>query len=112
MQSAQSLVKYDNPALVGSGKGKGAKSKKAAAGAGTTAGGKALPPVDNKQLTVTEDILNSILPPRCVVLRVRARAGVVRLDLRGWRLHLHPSPVCLVLCSGRAPASARCRALS
>ena len=52
-----SLVKYDNPVLVSGAKGKG-KSK-----AGPS-GGKALPPVDGKQLTQTEDILNSILPPR------------------------------------------------
>ena len=32
-------------------------------------GGKKLPPVETKQpLTQTEDILNSILPPRCVPL--------------------------------------------
>lgn len=47
-----SLVKYDSPVLVNSAKDK--KSKK---------GG--LPPVaDTKQPTQTEDILNSILPPR------------------------------------------------
>lgn len=54
----QSLVKYDNPVLVSTtrdkrGKDKG-KSKKAT-----------LPPVEQKPgLTQTEDILNSILPPR------------------------------------------------
>mmetsp|Transcript_177582 Transcript_177582/g.432029 ORF Transcript_177582/g.432029 Transcript_177582/m.432029 type:complete len:236 (+) Transcript_177582:86-793(+) len=47
----QSLVKYDNPVLVSTSKGKGKKKGK-------------LPPVDNQQLTQTEDILNSILPPR------------------------------------------------
>ena len=49
-----SLVKYDTPSLLTTrGKGKGAK------------GGKKLPPVEAKQpLTQTEDILNSILPPR------------------------------------------------
>ncbi len=58
MQTAShSLVKYDNPALVGSGKAKGSKAKKA------PVPGKPLPPVDSK-LTQTEDILNSILPPR------------------------------------------------
>merc|ERR1712216_205452 len=49
-----SLVKYDNPVLVNSAKDK--KSKKGA-----------LPPVvgaDAKAPTQTEDILNSILPPR------------------------------------------------
>lgn len=59
--STQSLVKYDNPVLVGGAKGKG--KAKAASGA---PGAKALPPVDGKQLTQTEDILNSILPPRFV----------------------------------------------
>ncbi|GAX81377.1 hypothetical protein CEUSTIGMA_g8808.t1 [Chlamydomonas eustigma] len=54
----QSLVKYDNSVLVSAskdkGKGKGAPGKK-----GT------LPPVEQKPgLTQTEDILNSILPPR------------------------------------------------
>ena len=50
-----SLVKYENPVLVSArpNKGKAAKQK-----------GK-LPPVDSKQApTQTEDILNSILPPR------------------------------------------------
>jgi len=45
----QSLVKYDNPVLVSTTKHKGGKKKG---------------PVDNQQLTQTEDILNSILPPR------------------------------------------------
>lgn len=50
-----SLVKYDNPILVSTTKDKkGGGSKK-----------KALPPVEQKQQpTQTEDILNSILPPR------------------------------------------------
>lgn len=54
----QSLVKYDNAVLVSSGKDKGAKGK--------TVGKKgSLPPVEQKPgLTQTEDILNSILPPR------------------------------------------------
>jgi len=56
-----SLVKYDNPILVSTTKdkkGKGAAAKKGAKG------GK-LPPVEGKpQLSQTEDILNSILPPR------------------------------------------------
>ena len=51
----QSLVKYDTPSLLTSKD----KSKKGAKG------GKKLPPVETKQpLTQTEDILNSILPPR------------------------------------------------
>lgn len=51
-----SLVKYDNPVLVsttGNRSGKGAKKKGQA------------PSVD-RQSSQTEDILNSILPPRCV----------------------------------------------
>merc|ERR1711988_629037 len=53
-----SLVKYDNPVLVNTTKDKKQKGKAAK-------GGKKLPPVENKpQLTQTEDILNSILPPR------------------------------------------------
>ena len=47
-----SLVKYDNPILVSTTKEKGGKKKK-----------NALPPVE-RQSTQTEDILNSILPPR------------------------------------------------
>jgi len=51
----QSLVKYDTPSLLTTKD----KSKKGAKG------GKKLPPVETKQpLTQTEDILNSILPPR------------------------------------------------
>jgi len=51
-----SLVKYDQPILVSTTKDnkKGGSKKKT---------GKALPPVD-RQMTQTEDILNSILPPR------------------------------------------------
>lgn len=44
----QSLVRYDNPVLVST----------------TKHGKKKGGPVDNQQLTQTEDILNSILPPR------------------------------------------------
>ena len=48
--AASSLVKYDNPVLITSGKKGGRKGGKAG---------------DAKQtLTATEDILNSILPPR------------------------------------------------
>ena len=51
-----SLVKYDTPALLTTKEKKGAKGAK---------GAKKLPPVETKQpLTQTEDILNSILPPR------------------------------------------------
>merc|ERR1719171_1757536 len=49
-----SLVKYDNPVLVNAARDKKSKNK-----------GKQLPPVnDSKAPTQTEDILNSILPPR------------------------------------------------
>jgi len=50
-----SLVKYDNPVLISSTKDqdKMGSGKK-----------KGLPPVEKPQLTQTEDILNSILPPR------------------------------------------------
>merc|ERR1712113_980797 len=52
----QSLVKYDTPSLLTTKDKKGSKPAK---------GGKKLPPVEGKpQLTQTEDILNSILPPR------------------------------------------------
>jgi len=51
-----SLVKYDTPSLLTTKGGKGAKAGK---------GGKKLPPVEGKAaVTQTEDILNSILPPR------------------------------------------------
>jgi hypothetical protein len=50
-----SLVKYDNPILVASTKGKKAADPKAAA--------PKVPPA----ATQTEDILNSILPPRYIV---------------------------------------------
>lgn len=53
-----SLVKYDTPSLLTT------KDKKPAKG-GVKGGSKKLPPVEAKQpLTQTEDILNSILPPR------------------------------------------------
>jgi dynein light intermediate chain len=54
----QSLVKYDNPVLVSTTKDRRGKDK-------GKMGKKALPPVEQKPgLTQTEDILNSILPPR------------------------------------------------
>ena len=54
-----SLVKYDTPSLLTT------KDKKPVKGAKGGAA-KKLPPVEAKQaLTPTEDILNSILPPRC-----------------------------------------------
>eukprot|EP01135_Chromosphaera_perkinsii_P000748 Nk52_evm36s151 gene=Nk52_evmTU36s151 len=56
-----SLVKYDNPTLISRVSDKKAqKSKKAAGGRP----GKVLPPVANEKAQQTEDILNSILPPR------------------------------------------------
>jgi dynein light intermediate chain len=65
IQTSASLVKYDNPVLVSrtdaskAGAGKAVDSKKAP---------KKLPPVEDKTRpkspTQTEDILNSILPPR------------------------------------------------
>jgi dynein light intermediate chain len=51
------LVKYDNPVLVVTSKGKGA-------GKGTLGKKKELAPIDSKGVAQTEDILNSILPPR------------------------------------------------
>jgi hypothetical protein len=66
-----SLVKYDNPVLISrSDKSKPAAAAKGAApapAAGTTSPTKSkLPPVDDKKAAAaqTEDILNSILPPR------------------------------------------------
>ena len=50
-----SLVKYENPILVSTTKDKGKNKGKA---------GKLPPVTDSKQVTQTEDILNSILPPR------------------------------------------------
>ena len=56
-----SLVKYDTPSLLTT-KGRGAKKGGAP---GAKGGKKQLPPVEAKpQVTQTEDILNSILPPR------------------------------------------------
>ena len=53
-----SLVKYDTPSLL--------TTKDKSKGKSGAKGGKKLPPVETKQpLTQTEDILNSILPPRC-----------------------------------------------
>mmetsp|Transcript_3414 Transcript_3414/g.8624 ORF Transcript_3414/g.8624 Transcript_3414/m.8624 type:complete len:248 (-) Transcript_3414:58-801(-) len=61
MNVTKSLIKYDNPILVSTTKGKG-KDKGMKAGAKP---GKKLPPVEAKaSVTQTEDILNSILPPR------------------------------------------------
>ena len=53
-----SLVKYDTPSLLTT-KGRGAKK---AGAPGAKGGKKQLPPVEAKA-QVTEDILNSILPP-------------------------------------------------
>ena len=54
-----SLVKYNNPILVSTTN----ETKRKAKG---KKGGKQLPPVSEKQVTQTEDVLNSILPPRSV----------------------------------------------
>ena len=57
-----SLVKYDTPSLLTT---KSKAAKKGAAAAAAKGGKKQLPPVEAKpQVTQTEDILNSILPPR------------------------------------------------
>lgn len=56
---SSSLVRYDNAVLVSSSKDKGTKGKSSPMKKG------ALPPVEQKSgMTQTEDILNSILPPR------------------------------------------------
>lgn len=52
--AGSSLVRYNNPTLVNTTKDKNGKVK----GPGKGIGG------DKKQLTQTEDLLNSILPPR------------------------------------------------
>jgi dynein light intermediate chain len=70
MTPGQSLVRYDNPVLV-SRSDAAANAKKdqkgVAADKTKAATGKKLPPVDDKRAKTpsqTEDILNSILPPR------------------------------------------------
>lgn len=64
MPLGQSLVRYDNPVLVSrSDAASHSKTDKDA----KKATGKKLPPVDDKRAKTpsqTEDILNSILPPR------------------------------------------------
>ena len=66
IQASASLVKYDNPVLVS--RTDAAVKNKAAAAAGPANAAKKLPPVDDKgrpkSPTQTEDILNSILPPK------------------------------------------------
>ena len=77
-------MKYNNPVLVNGAKGKGKK-------------GKGLPPVADprQQLSQTEDILNSILPPRewtsegqlwvqYVSSTPSTRLDVISLQVRGW----------------------------
>ena len=82
MTPSQSLVRYDNPVLVsrtdaGKNASKLTGGKQASEGATSPlkplAGGpKKLPPVDDKgrakSPTQTEDILNSILPPRLLII--------------------------------------------
>eukprot|EP01012_Entosiphon_sulcatum_P025766 TRINITY_DN31132_c0_g1_i1.p1 TRINITY_DN31132_c0_g1~~TRINITY_DN31132_c0_g1_i1.p1 ORF type:complete len:244 (+),score=77.51 TRINITY_DN31132_c0_g1_i1:122-853(+) len=58
-QPQASLVRYDNPVLVSE-----AQKKKPKLAAGKKQKGGKLPPVESKPLTQTEDILNSIIPPR------------------------------------------------
>lgn len=77
IQPTLSLVKYDNPVLVSRTDGTKTQPKPGASPATATTGDKGsgnkinvkkLPPVDDKGRvktpTQTEDILNSILPPR------------------------------------------------
>lgn len=71
MAPGQSLVRHDNPVLVSrSDAVTGKAEKKALSGSEKgKAGIKKLPPVDDKSAkspTQTEDILNSILPPRYI----------------------------------------------
>lgn len=72
MTPGQSLVRYDNPVLVSRSDATGTNKKDLKGGAdakkaGSSAVPKKLPPVDDKRTKTpsqTEDILNSILPPR------------------------------------------------
>lgn len=70
MTPGQSLVRYDNPVLVSRSDGAANAKKESGKGAdGKKLSGvpKKLPPVDDKRAKTpsqTEDILNSILPPR------------------------------------------------
>lgn len=70
MTPGHSLVRYDNPVLVSKSEGNASHLKKGEKQDGKRAGVKKLPPVDDKTRpksptgTQTEDILNSILPPR------------------------------------------------
>ena len=72
MTPGQSLVRYDNPVLV-SRSDNAANTKKDLKGASDSKKGavpKKLPPVDDKRAKTpsqTEDILNSILPPRYIL---------------------------------------------
>lgn len=97
----QSLVKYDNPVLVSTSKGRGRKGK--------------LPPVEQKQqLTQTEDILNSILPPRewtaegqlwvqYVSSTPATRLDVINLQVRLSCIHSHqPQPSLMFSCCAGA----------
>ena len=63
-----SLVKYDTPSLLTTKEKKGSKPAKS---------GKKLPPVEGAKQAYTEDILNSILPPRrpaALLRRIYCRA--------------------------------------
>jgi hypothetical protein len=65
MQNSASLVKYNTPTLVNTTGGKAKKNQKKSAA--------------EKQTTQTEDILNSILPPRSVCLS-ELIFGIVRFQ--------------------------------
>ena len=71
VRPGESLVRYDNPALISRTDGT-TKGQSKAPGKDQRAGAKKLPPVDDKGKpktpTQTEDILNSILPPRYAVI--------------------------------------------
>ena len=79
MSPAHSLIRYDNPVLISRADGVKSLATKQPIGGGIAAaelkklpnGIKKLPPVDDKNRakspSQTEDILNSILPPRYVI---------------------------------------------
>jgi dynein light intermediate chain len=69
MSPGQSLVRYDNPVLVFRTDSNATKQKSTEKGK-QQIGSKKLPPVDDKRPKTpsqTEDILNSILPPRYTI---------------------------------------------
>lgn len=69
LPGSHSLVKYNTPLLVSTTKdSKGRKKKQ-------------LPPVNDKKTTQTEDILNSILPPRFIYFLIIIWSAFVRVVL-------------------------------